>query len=136
MPTGRCHCGAIEYEFQGGAVYSALCHCEDCRRCAGAPGVAWTAIKAVDFALRKGEPSLYRSSPDAERWFCGDCGTGLYYVNENTLPGLVDIQTATLDDPEAFAPQLHVQMADALAWESGLADLPRFERYPGPAPTP
>lgn len=132
MPTGRCHCGAVVYEFQGGAVHSSVCHCSDCRRCAGAPSVAWMAVRTDDFAIREGQPKLYRSSPDAERWFCGDCGTGLYYVNENVLPGLVDIQLATLDDPEAYPPQLHVQMADALAWEAGLGDLPRFDRYPGP----
>lgn len=134
MPTGRCHCGAVSYEFQGGPVYTALCHCSDCRRCAGAPAVAWIAVKSDDFSIRHGQPALYRSSPDAERWFCGECGTGLYYVNENVLPGLVDIQLATLDDPEAFSPQIHVQTADALAWEDELGELPRFERYPAPPP--
>lgn len=132
MPTGRCHCGAVVYEFQGGPVHASVCHCEDCRRCSGAASVGWMAVKADDFSLRQGEPAIYRSSPDAERAFCGQCGTGLYYSNENVLPGLVDIQIATLDDPEAFPPQLHVQMADALGWEATLGDLPKFDRYPGP----
>lgn len=131
MPTGNCHCGAIVYSFQGGVRHSSVCHCEDCRRCAGATGVAWMAVAADDFAIEQGEPKVYQSSPDAERHFCGDCGTGLYYVNENILPGLVDIQIATLDDPEAYPPQIHVQMADALAWEEGLPELPKFDRYPG-----
>ena len=131
MPQGRCHCGAIAYRFQGGVRHSSVCHCEDCRRCAGAAGVAWMAVAKDDFAIERGEPKTYRSSPDAERYFCGDCGTGLYYVNENVLPGLVDIQIATLDDPEAYPPRIHVQMADALSWESGLPELPSFDRYPG-----
>ncbi|QYU69600.1 GFA family protein [Leptolyngbya sp. 15MV] len=130
MPTGRCHCGKVVYGFQGGIRHSSVCHCEDCRKCAGAPSVAWMAVASDDFAIERGKPRLYRSSPDAERYFCGDCGTGLYYVNENVLPGLVDIQVATLDDPEAFPPQIHVQMADALGWEAGLGDLPSFDRYP------
>jgi hypothetical protein len=88
------------------------------------------AVASDDFALEQGKPQLYRSSPDAERYFCGDCGTGLYYVNENMLPGLVDIQIATLDDPEPYPPQVHIQMADALGWEAGLGDLPRFDRFP------
>ena len=46
---------------------------------------------------------------------------------------MVDILTATLDDPEAFAPGLHVQMADALKWERGLEELPKFDRFPGAA---
>lgn len=131
MPTGHCHCGAIVYSFQGGVRHSSVCHCEDCRRCAGAPSVAWMAVAADDFAIDQGETKMYRSSPDAERHFCGDCGTGIYYVNENILPGLVDIQIATLDDPEAYPPQVHVQMTEALSWEAGLPELPSFDRYPG-----
>lgn len=130
MPSGRCHCGAVVYSFQGGVRHSSVCHCEDCRRCAGATGVAWMAVAADDFAIDRGTPKRYQSSADAERLFCGDCGTGLAYINENMLPGLVDIQTATLDDPAEFPPRLHVQMADALPWEAELEGLPRFDRFP------
>ena len=47
------------------------------------------------------------------------------------MPGVVDILTATLDDPENYPPTLHVQMADALPWEAALADLPAYRRFPG-----
>ena len=131
MPTGRCHCGKIAYRFTGEPGHRSVCHCEDCRRCAGATGVAWLSVARGQFAIERGEPRLYRSSANTERYFCGDCGSGLYYVNEQVLPGLVDIQIATLDDPEAYPPELHVQMDDALTWEEGLPGLPAFARYPG-----
>lgn len=130
MPKGRCHCGDIVYRFQGGVRHSSVCHCEDCRRCAGASGVAWIGVAADDFAIEQGSPVEYASSADARRYFCGRCGTGLYYVNDNMLPGAVDIQTATLDDANDFPPDKHVQMADALSWEAGLAGLPTHERFP------
>jgi len=44
---------------------------------------------------------------------------------------VVDVLTATLDEPKAFPPKLHVQMADALAWEAALDELPKFRRFPG-----
>ena len=130
MPKGRCHCGATVYSFQGGVWHSSVCHCEDCRKCAGATGVAWIGVHADDFAIDRGLPVEYASSSDARRYFCGRCGTGLYYINENMMPGSVDIQTATLDDPEEFPPNEHVQMADALKWEAGLPDIPKHERFP------
>lgn len=130
MPGGRCHCGAVVYRFQGGVRHSSVCHCEDCRRCAGAPGVPWIGVAADDFAIEQGEPAEYRSSAEVRRYFCAACGTGLYYLNENLMPGMVDIQTATLDSPEEFAPACHVQMADALSWEDRLPDLPRHDRFP------
>lgn len=130
MAGGGCHCGAVRYGIEGEPKHASVCHCEDCRRCAGATGVAWMAVGSDAFAVVEGEPALYRSSTDAERYFCGKCGTGLYYINEKVLPGLVDIQIATLDDPENYPPQIHVQTADELSWEGALGELPRFERYP------
>lgn len=130
MPAGRCHCGAVVYRFQGGVRSSSICHCSDCRRCAGSAGIAWISVAADDFAIEQGEPSLYRSSSDTERYFCGQCGTGLHYINEDMLPGLVYMQTATLDEPDAYPPTFHVQMGDALKWERGQEKLPMFDRYP------
>lgn len=132
MPKGRCHCGGIVYSFRGGVRHSSICHCSDCRRCAGAAGVAWIGVAADDFAVDQGNPERYDSSADAQRYFCGNCGTGLWYVNQNALPGMVDIQTATLDAPDDYPPEAHVQMADALAWEGELAGLPKFARFPAP----
>lgn len=130
MPKGRCHCGDIVYSFRGSVRHSSVYHCTDCRRCAGATGVAWIGVAADDFAIEQGVPAIYRSSPDTQRFFCGTCGTGLWYVNENVSPGAVDIQTATLDDADAFPPSKHVQMAEALEWEADLADLPQHQRFP------
>lgn len=130
MTSGRCHCGEVVYRFQGGVRHSSICHCEDCRRCAGAAGVGWVGVAADDFAIEQGTPVVYESSRDTLRYFCGKCGTGLWYTSENVSPGAVDIQTATLDDPDEFPPDKHVQMADSLKWEAILPDLPKHDRFP------
>lgn len=127
---GGCHCGSIRYLASGEPEHISVCHCGDCRKSAGAPFVSWAAFRASDFEV-EGDVASYNSSPNAYRHFCPKCGTGLYYVNEQVLPGLVDIQTATLDDPETLPPQLHVQSAEQLRWTLGLESLPKFERYPG-----
>lgn len=130
--NGGCHCGAVRYEVAGEPVYSAVCHCEDCRASAGAPMVAWYAVKEEQFRLLSGETAQFEGTPGAERQFCPRCGTGLFYRNARMLPGLVDIQLATFDDAGEVAPTIQVQCADRLAWMTGLSDMPEFERYPGP----
>jgi hypothetical protein len=130
MLEGGCHCGAVRYRMPEEVVHSSLCHCSDCRRCAGAPVVGWAAVKRDQLEVQ-GEPTEYQSSANATRSFCGRCGTGLFYVNEEVLPGLVDIQIATLDDPEKLPPQLHVQCAERVGWMESAEALPKFERYPG-----
>lgn len=92
--------------------------------------VGWAGVKAAAFAI-SGKVTTYASSEQGRRHFCPICGTGIAYVNEQILPGLVDIQTGTLDDPEALPPQLHVQRAERLAWLDGIDELPAFDRYPG-----
>ena len=81
--------------------------------------------------VESGSPAVYHSSEHGERHFCGQCGTGLFYFNEQVLPGIVDIQAVTLDDAAERAPQVHIQVADSLPWEASLDTLPRFDRYPG-----
>ena len=68
----------------------------------------------------------------AGRRICADCGTGLFYFNEVNLPGIADIQTATLDDPEALPAQMHIQVAERIGWMELAHELPSFERYPPP----
>lgn len=130
MVTGRCHCGAVRYELSGDVAHHALCHCTDCRRASGAPLVGWIAVASDALDIRGGAPKVYHSSEGVERHFCGDCGTGLFYYNEAVLPGLVDVQSATLDDPEVAPPQAHIQTAERIGWMEGAHELPAFARYP------
>ena len=128
--NGGCHCGAVRYEIDGEPVYHAICHCDDCRASAGAPMVAWYAVKEEQFTLTSGEPTTFEGASGAERNFCPHCGTGLFYRNAKVLPGLVDIQSATFDDAGAVAPTIQVQCADRLAWAPSITGMPEFARYP------
>ncbi len=130
MPTGQCHCGGVRYKVEGEPIYSALCHCSDCRRHAGAPLVGWAAYPASGLTVLQGAPKTYASSEHGRRHFCPNCGTGLFYYNEVGLPGIADIQTATLDDPDSVVPQIHVQTAERISWMKSAHELPAFERYP------
>ncbi|MBU0669971.1 MAG: GFA family protein [Alphaproteobacteria bacterium] len=129
MLTGGCHCGAIRYEISGEPLNHALCHCVDCRRASGAPMVGWAMMEQEQLAV-SGEPAIYASSEHAQRHFCIQCGTGLFYTNAEMLPGLVDVQSATLDEPDALPAQAHIQTAERLAWMKEAHCLPEFERYP------
>jgi len=128
--TGGCHCGAIRYEAEGEVITHALCHCTDCRRSAGAPMVGWTMFRLDGVKVTKGTPKIYRSSEHGRRHFCPDCGTGLFYTNAEGLPGIIDIQSATYDDPDAIPARMHVQVAERIGWMERAHELPAFERYP------
>ena len=131
MLRGGCHCGAVRYEIDGEPMHHALCHCSDCRRHAGAPMVGWAMFPADAVKTVKGEPKIYASSENGRRHFCADCGTGLFYTNDVMLPGKIDVQTGTLDDPDTLPAGAHIQVADRISWMATAHELPSFERYPG-----
>ncbi|MEW9855825.1 GFA family protein [Novosphingobium sp. M1R2S20] len=128
---GGCQCGQVRYAVTGEPVHAALCHCADCRASAGAPVMAWAAFASEHFSVLSGDTRAYNSSDAVYRHFCPNCGTGLWDTNEEVLPGLVDLQIATLDDPETIAPSAHIQVAERLSWMSIADNLPQFERFPG-----
>ena len=131
MPhEGGCQCGAVRYGVSGTPQHVALCHCEGCRKSADAPMVAWAAFAEDELEVLQGEAKTFNSSGKTMRSFCGTCGTGLFYRNEEYLPGIVDIQSATLDDPSVFAPGAHIQTAERISWMADCHTLPAFERFP------
>ncbi len=128
--AGGCHCGAVRYEVEGEPLTHALCHCSDCRRHSGAPMVGWTMYPEQALKITRGSPKVYHSSDHGRRQFCSVCGTGLFYYNANLLPGLVDIQSATYDVPDAIPARVHIQVAERIPWMERAHELPAFDRFP------
>jgi hypothetical protein len=92
--------------------------------------VGWTMYAESALTITQGKPKVYASSEHGRRQFCPDCGTGLFYSNAQTLPGLVDIQSGTYDDPRALPARAHIQVAERISWMENAYELPVFDRYP------
>lgn len=127
---GGCHCGAVRYETSGEPITHALCHCSDCRRHAGAPMVGWAMFQEGQLTVIQGQTKAYASSDHGRRQFCSDCGTSLFYTNAENLPGIIDIQSGTFDEPERLPAQCHIQTAERISWLATSDGLPQFERFP------
>ncbi len=91
----------------------------------GAPIIAWISIDPDAFAITKGAPAHYASSPAISRQFCGACGAQLTYARDDD-DSFLDVATATLDNPNAFAPTHHSWLSDDLAWVEFGDGLPTF----------
>src|SRR3954462_14008504 len=114
--TGRCLCKAIHYRC-GTLLYPpALCHCESCRRAAGAHVVGWLTVRRSDLTWTQGLPREYESSPGVHRSFCGVCGTPLTY-RCNARAAEIDVTICSLEHAELTTPADHIWMQDALRWD-------------------
>lgn len=110
--TGGCLCGAVRYEVTGPLRAVVACHCEQCRRASG-HFVAATATRHAHFRLVKPDGlSWYRSSAEARRGFCRNCGSSLFWEPDDRRH--ISIMAGTLDRPTglAMAGHLFAEAAD------------------------
>lgn len=91
--------------------------------------VGWAIFTQTEVHIN-GETAIYASSEYTQRHFCPQCGTGLFYTNAAIFPGMIDVQTATLDNPHLVPPQEQIQLAERIGWMEHAHSLPGFERYP------
>jgi len=124
---GGCLCGGVRYRVTAAAIDSGYCHCRMCQRNSGAPVVAWTTFPATSFSWTAGSPATYVSSPQIQRHFCAHCGSYLVFRREDSTE--VSVNTASLDDPGAFQPQMHIFVESRIPWFRTDDDLPQHVGY-------
>lgn len=132
---GGCLCGAVRYRVGAMPVATSLCHCRSCRLASGGPTQAWAVFRSEDVRWIRGAPKLFASSHGVTRGFCADCGTALTYATTDRQE-LIDITSATFDDPAPFAPAFEIWVDQEIPWPTELPRYPRSSREPGAQPLP
>ncbi len=99
--TGTCLCGAVRFTVASASPHVGACHCGMCRKWGGGPLLAIDCGTDVTFA-DEANVSVYASSDWAERGFCRQCGSHLFYRLKETqqyiMPvGLFDLQGLVFD---------------------------------------
>ncbi len=126
---GGCLCGAVRYRVQGVPLASGVCHCRSCRKTASAPTLPFLTFPIERFAITRGKPADFHSSPAVMRSFCSRCGSPLTYRSDES-PDRIDIMTCSLDDPETFPPTHHIWVSHKLAWEQIADPLTAYDKTP------
>lgn len=110
MKTGSCLCGAVKYEARNLRNVIA-CHCGQCRKQTGTYMSA-TAAKDVDFKLTETRGlKWYRASPAAQRGFCGECGSVLFWKGDGR--DYISITAGSLDGASGLKLEGHIYCDNA-----------------------
>ena len=125
MYSGRCFCGQVRFELAGEPAFACHCHCESCRRAAGAAFVTWVTFGLDGFALTSGAIAEYRSSPGVRRGHCAACGTTITYAQDKR-PEEIDIAVSSLDITSGIEPEAHIWVEDKVPWLVISDDLPQY----------
>lgn len=105
--SGSCLCGAVTINAESLSTSVGACHCGTCRKWGGGPFMALDCGTAVSFT---GEDSIatFDSSEWADRGFCKQCGTHLFYRIKQTGQVIATAGLFTEDDRLLFDHQVFI----------------------------
>lgn len=130
--AGGCLCGAVRYVCSVEPAMAGFCQCEDCRRSSGAGHCGHLGVPEAGVAMT-GATARYDRAADSghlvSRHFCPTCG-GAVFSRNDAMPGMLFLRASSLDDLEAFKPQMVVYASRGASWDTIGAGLPRFDIMP------
>jgi len=129
---GGCACGAVRYRLTTPPMFVHCCHCRDCQRQAGSAFAINALIEADRVVLLSGTTTPNAMPTDSGRPHhihrCTTCATAIWSEYSGG-PKLRFMRAATLDDPAALAPDVHIYTRSKLPWVTLPAGVPAFEAY-------
>lgn len=126
---GSCHCRAVTFEFESKHPYPFnLCYCSICRKTAGGGGFAINLSGDYDSMRIEGREHLRvyqayveneegeRERSDAQRNFCGECGSALWLWDPR-WPELVHPHASAIDTALPTPPErVHFMIGSKASW--------------------
>jgi hypothetical protein len=127
--AGGCQCGAVRFRATMMPADISYCHCRMCQRAVGNLFATLAMVRRDRVEWTKGAPAVYESSTVAERGFCRDCGTPLFF-RYKASPNF-ELTVGSFDDPTQFKPMHHYGVESQVPWHVIADDLPRRATDPG-----
>ena len=124
---GHCRCGSVSMQVNADPNFSVYCHCDDCRRASGAPVLASVGFPKESVEWKSDETLARHVSGTATRLFCNKCGSPVAQEHKS-VPDRIFINTAFMDEPEAFPPKAHTFAGEQLDWLKLNDELPRHDK--------
>ncbi len=123
---GKCLCENVRFTATGpmrGVVY---CHCTQCRRQTG-HFLGATNVPNEQLEVTGAEHlKWFKSSDEAERGFCGNCGSVMFWKIEGR--GYTSVTAGLFENPTDLQGAMHIFVADKGDYYEINDGLPQFEK--------
>ena len=123
--SGQCLCGSVKFTATGEITRVTACHCQQCRRQNGGGAFHSLEIKGEIDLIEYATLSWFTSSDWAERGFCNQCGTSLFWKLKRE-GSHYDISLGALDDTSGIDLQAHIFADDKGSYETLSDDIPHM----------
>lgn len=103
--AGRCLCGAVRFTARDVPAAFGACHCEMCRRWTGSALLGVTVPAGNVTWEGTGHIATRQTSAWAERAWCRECGSGLWFrvTTEGAYSGDLELPIGLFDDANGMA---------------------------------
>jgi len=124
---GGCLCGHIRFTLADPLRPVIYCHCVQCRKQTG-HYLAATAVAQDRLNLEHpGRVRWRRSSPMAQRGFCPQCGSGLFWKQDGAAD--ISVLAGSLDDPSVLREDRHIYVSQQGGYYAICDGLPASETW-------
>jgi hypothetical protein len=120
LATGGCSCRGVRYGMQGAPLIVHCCHCRWCQRESGAAFALNALIEADRVLLLKGTPEVVMTPSASGKGQkisrCPACRVAVWSTYAGAGDALRFVRVGTLDDPDAFPPDIHIFTESKQPW--------------------
>lgn len=117
---GGCQCGEVRYRLDDEPFAVHCCHCRSCQRETGSAFALNGVIEADRLTILAGEPKRVRTPSDSGKGQsiarCPTCQVALWSHYGGMGEKGTFVRIGTLDDPGAFAPDVHIFARSKQPW--------------------
>ena len=126
--TGKCHCGAIEWEAKLPPKIVLNCHCNMCRKLSGADYSSWVIFPVDQYRIKTGTVNIsqYQATEKYSKSFCRKCGSTISCVNNDKFPKHIYVARGNILSNVDLPVELQVYTTDKAAWLEINEDIPIF----------
>lgn len=110
--NGSCLCGGVRISTKMMSNKMGACHCDMCKKWAGGPLLAVDCGNDVTFEGKE-NVSVFNSSAWAERGFCKQCGSHLFYRLKDPVLYVVPVGLFDNKPPIVFDHQIFIEQKPA-----------------------
>jgi hypothetical protein len=131
--TGGCACKAVRYVLTAAPMFVHCCHCRWCQRETGSAFVLNAIVEMDRIDVVKGAPAPVETPSESGAgqtiFRCPECQVALWSCYSGMGPNIAFLRAGTLDDPDAFPPDIHIFTASKQPWVSLEGDVPVVPEY-------
>jgi hypothetical protein len=124
---GHCRCGSVVTVAHGEPQISVYCHCDDCRRSAGAPVIASVGFERLAVSWQADATLKRYRKGTATRLFCSHCGSPVAQEHDSA-DHMIFFNTGFMDNPNNYPPTYHTFAGQKLDWLELTDDLRKVEK--------